>query len=138
MGMNLIASTKRPIGHQKNTLIHIPKASCYDLDSYNNRETNGCYAEWIDFEENCTDDNMTDLDCWTILNDVFNPEFDPSPPDDPNDFLLLAAKGQSEVEDSSFGYGIAAGVSIGAVLGLTALFAMEKCKKLTSDDFIRA
>ena len=56
---------------------------------------------------------------------------------DPNtDMMLLAAMGQSEVEDSSFGYGIAAGISIGAVLGLTALFAQKKCKKFTSDEFV--
>ena len=83
--------------------------------------------------ENC--DDMQDNDCWEIIGEIMDPDNAPDPPN----LLVLAAMGQSEVKDSSFGYGVAVGVSIGAVLSLTALFAMKKCsKKHTYDDYIRA
>ena len=55
MGMNLIASAKKPSSHQRHILFHIPADGCLDFDGWAMRGTNEfCYEEWKSYDDECS------------------------------------------------------------------------------------
>ena len=135
MGLNLLASAKRPSGHQRNALLTIPHESCLNAEGYYDVEGSFCYNEWMQFETvECNFINWDD-ECADVYDLIINPmDYD----DEDDDYGLLATRGQRQAKGSNFGYGVAAGASVGAILGLAAFLAHKKCcKKDTSDEFIR-
>ena len=90
MGMNLLASTKRPTSHQRNSLITIPSESCLNSEGYYSAEGTPCYEEWMWFETiECNFTNWSE-ECEAVYDLIVNPlDYD----DDDYNQALLAATG---------------------------------------------
>ena len=131
MGLNLLASAKRPKSYQRNAPLTIPHKDCLDADGYYAALGTFCYEEWMQFETvTCNFINWSE-ECAKVYDLIINPL-------DYVDYWLLATKAQRMTKGSNFSHGVAAGASVGALISLTAFLTLKKCfKKDTSDEFIR-